>query len=126
MLILPIKKRWYDMILSEEKKEEYREIKDYYTTRFMNILRKTHYKNPDEGRRSTMMDDFIGECRVNWYCDEPFKVMFRNGYSKMSPFIIAECILTVGAGNPDWGAEQGREYYILNIKSLETAEPEDV
>ena len=28
MLILPIKKKWFDMILSGEKKEEYREIKN--------------------------------------------------------------------------------------------------
>jgi hypothetical protein len=34
MLILPIKKKWFDMILSGEKKEEYREIKPYYTSRF--------------------------------------------------------------------------------------------
>ena len=34
MLILPIKKQWYDMILSGEKKEEYREIKPYYEKRF--------------------------------------------------------------------------------------------
>ena len=27
MLILPIKKKWFDMILSGEKREEYREIK---------------------------------------------------------------------------------------------------
>ena len=30
MLTLPIKKKWFDMILSGEKKEEYREIKPYY------------------------------------------------------------------------------------------------
>lgn len=29
MLILPIKRKWFDMILSGEKKEEYREIKPY-------------------------------------------------------------------------------------------------
>lgn len=33
MLILPIKKKWFDMILSGEKKEEYREIKPYYESR---------------------------------------------------------------------------------------------
>ena len=33
MLILPIKKKWYDMILSGEKTEEYREIKPYYDNR---------------------------------------------------------------------------------------------
>lgn len=37
MLILPTKKRWFDMILSGEKLEEYRDIKPYYTTRFKNI-----------------------------------------------------------------------------------------
>ena len=36
MLVLPIKKKWYDMIVSGEKKEEYREIKPYYDSRFMN------------------------------------------------------------------------------------------
>lgn len=34
MLTLPIKKKWFDMILSGEKKEEYREIKPYWDTRF--------------------------------------------------------------------------------------------
>ena len=38
MLILPIKKKWFDMILSGEKKEEYREIKEYYETRFRNLF----------------------------------------------------------------------------------------
>lgn len=33
MLILPIKKQWFDMIRREEKKEEYRENKPYWTTR---------------------------------------------------------------------------------------------
>ena len=37
MLTLPIKKKWFDMIRSGEKKEEYREITPYYMTRFENI-----------------------------------------------------------------------------------------
>lgn len=41
-LILPIKKKWFDMISSGEKKEEYREIKPYYQTRFDKPL--THVK----------------------------------------------------------------------------------
>lgn len=36
MLTIPIKKKWYDMILSGEKKEEYREIKPYWEVRFGN------------------------------------------------------------------------------------------
>ena len=41
MLILPIKKKWFDMIVSGEKKEEYREIKPYYDSRFMNAFGRT-------------------------------------------------------------------------------------
>ena len=37
MLVLPIKKKWFDMILSGEKKEEYREIKRYYESRLPGI-----------------------------------------------------------------------------------------
>ncbi len=37
MLTLPIKKKWFDMILRGEKGEEYREIKPYYISRFKNM-----------------------------------------------------------------------------------------
>lgn len=33
MIVLPIKKKWFDMIASGEKKEEYREMKPYYDKR---------------------------------------------------------------------------------------------
>lgn len=38
MLILPIKKKWFDMILRKEKLEEYREIKPYYHKRLGNYF----------------------------------------------------------------------------------------
>lgn len=44
MLTLPIKKKWFDMIVSGEKKEEYREIKPYYDSRFMDAFCKNLYK----------------------------------------------------------------------------------
>ena len=49
MLVLPIKKKWFDMILSGEKKEEYREIKPYYDSRLnkkLNFCESTGY-GPD-------------------------------------------------------------------------------
>lgn len=89
MLILPIKKKWFDMILSGEKKEEYREIKPYYETRFSNVWK-------------------IGESILQ-------PVMFRNGYSKNSPSFIADCTLGTNYGKPEWGAEEGKIYYVLHI-----------
>jgi hypothetical protein len=37
MLTLPIKRKWFDMIASGEKKEEYRQIKPYYHSRFKRL-----------------------------------------------------------------------------------------
>ena len=47
MFILPIKKKWFDMILSGEKKEEYREIKPYYRSRLINEGFLDRYGLPD-------------------------------------------------------------------------------
>lgn len=90
-MILPIMKKWYDMILSGEKKEEYRNITQYYISRFNNI-----FSNPE---------------------DEAW-ITFRNGYSSASPSFMARCSLRKGYGNPNWGAELGKEYFILDIKEI--------
>lgn len=101
MLILPIKKKWFDMILSGEKTEEYREIKKYYETRFESVFGRCTF-GPDT------------ECPVK-------EIMFRNGYSKESPSFIAVCKLRQGKGKTEWGAEKGKEYYILEILKVITA-----
>lgn len=95
MLVLPIKKKWFDMILSGEKKEEYREIKPYYKSRFINLWKGS-------------LIDGIAEREI----------MFRNGYSKDSPSFIAKCSAKIGTGNPKWGAEQGKPYYVLEIHEI--------
>lgn len=94
MLILPIKKKWFDMIASREKTEEYREIKPYYRKRFETIG----------------LLDVYGLPVVNkvW-------VILRNGYSTKSPQIKAEVTLDIKEGRPEWGAEPGVEYYVLKI-----------
>ena len=42
VLAIPIKKKWFDMIASGEKREEYREIKSYWASRFIKPI--THIK----------------------------------------------------------------------------------
>lgn len=108
MLVLPIKKKWYDMILSGEKKEEYREIKPYYITRFRNIM-GVHPSVPDY--------EFIDGLRKE-QGGFLYKIGFRNGYSKNSPFFTAKCRLSVGMGREKWGAEKGKEYFILHTKKI--------
>ena len=97
MLVLPIKKKWFDMIASGEKTEEYREIKPYYSKRFETIG----------------LVNKLGLPVINYVW-----VIFRNGYSKKSPQIEAEVTLEIRAGKPEWGAEPGVEYYVLRILKI--------
>lgn len=89
MLTLPIKKKWFDMIASGEKKEEYRDIKPYYSARLEKYMGKKH-----------------------------FLVCLRNGYGADSPSVIALVKLSTGEGNTDWGAECNKKYYVLKILGI--------
>lgn len=95
MLTLPIKKKWFDMIKSGEKKEEYREIKKYYDKR---LERKVNF------------------CKAT---DNGYYILLRNGYSKNSPTLKVSCIVTKGYGRPEWGAEPNKKYYVLKILNVE-------
>jgi len=85
------------MILSGEKKEEYREIKPFYDSRFSNML-----GYPIELLQFEILSN-------------AFDIQFKNGYSKNCPQFICECKLSIGIGKEEWGAEKGVTYYILHI-----------
>lgn len=85
MLVLPIKKKWFDMIKSGEKKEEYREIKKYYFNRLPKYF-------------GGYYDDGIWLMNAN----SEKEIVFRNGYSKKSPSIRCLCSLRVGRGKEEW------------------------
>lgn len=97
-MILPIEKKWFDMILSGEKKEEYREIKPYYTKRFQNRGLLDNYELPTINK---------------------IPIIFRNGYSATSPAFLAICSLDVKTGKEEWGAEPNKKYYVLRIEKIE-------
>ena len=107
MLILPIKKKWYDMILSGEKTEEYREIKPYYDSRFESVFGCQWLFRGIDGVGDTTPPEK--------------EIIFRNGYSRSSRQAKATCTLTKGTGNPEWGAEPGVKYYVLHIKKIQEA-----
>lgn len=88
-LKLTLKKKWFDMISSGEKKEEYREIKPYWIKRLKFDI---------------------------WNVRPFLYVEFRNGYMKDSPRIKVELKkIMIGKGREEWGAEQNKEYYILHL-----------
>lgn len=87
-LHLTLTRRWFDMIASGEKREEYREIKPYWTRRLADL--------------GTDFD----------------RVQFRNGYRADSPKLTAQIEgIFVGYGRPEWGAPAER-VYIIRLGSL--------
>ena len=87
ILHLTLKKKWFDLILSGKKTEEYREIKPYWEKR---LKRKTYDK-----------------------------VIFRNGYAANTPqFTIKLKSITQGTGKSEWGAEEGKRYFVLSLGEI--------
>lgn len=96
-LVLPIKRKWFDMILAGEKTEEYREIKPYWTKRFQTI---------------ELLDDSGKPTNNNAL------ITFRNGYGKGAPEFMAWVTMDIRDGLRNWGAETGTIYYVLVINSI--------
>lgn len=92
ILHLNLKKKWYEMIESGIKKEEYREIKPYWIKRLCASYSESsiEYKEYDS-------------------------VKFIYGYTKRSMMFNIQEIL-VDTGNPEWGAEEGIKYFVIKLK----------
>lgn len=101
VLHLNLKKKWFDLIDSEQKKEEYREIKKYWTNRLFECHQTNLLKNKAR----------------------PYKiVVFKNGY-RLKPECAFEVLsIELGQGKAEWGAQPFSEYYVIKLgKKLQRA-----
>ena len=100
ILDLPLKKKWYEMIESGEKREEYREIKPYWSKRFVGLdapLISHRYYLPQHAN-------------VKGYTH----VRFRYGYTKRTMLFKIDSII-IGRGNPYWGAPTDKDVFIIEF-----------
>lgn len=114
MLTLPIKGKWFDMIVSGEKKEEYREIKPYYEVRLQNLFGVVLLE-----RKGSVEEILRGVLPKSIQRDEVQEIIFRHGYSKEARKIKCKCRLALGEGKEEWGAVPGTKYFILQIEEVE-------
>lgn len=90
-LHLTLKKKWFDMIASGEKKEEYREDKAYWRRRLLH--------------RGIVADGKLFH-----------EVQFRNGYRADSPKMRFNVkAIEPGEGRPEWGAVPGEWYFVIKL-----------
>lgn len=102
ILYLPLKKEWYNMIESGEKKEEYRELSNYWYKRLM-------YKPFIDDSDNTFDNDDV----------KPYDyVRFSYGYTKRTMTLEVENI-SIGYGNKEWGAPDNIVFIIKLGKRVE-------
>lgn len=118
-LVLPIKKKWFDMICEGIKTEEYREIKPYYEVRFQNLFGAILVEPTSIfGEKEYQL--LQGNAVPEEIREEPIQeIIFRNGYGKDAPELKLNCSLDIGEGKEEWGAEKGKQYFILRIHNKE-------
>lgn len=106
ILHLPLKAKWYEMIESGIKTEEYREIKPYWSKRFTGMF-KPLFSFRCNYRQSN----------VKGYTH----VKFSYGYTKRTMTFEIESI-TIGKGKPEWGALEENVFIIKLGKRLDNPE----
>ena len=90
-LHLNLKKKWFDMIASGEKKVEYRNPSEYWYKRLSKF-------NPEQTK-----------CTIT----------FSNGYAKDRRQMVVELLsFGYGTGRKDWGAVEGVGYYKLRLGEI--------
>ena len=102
-LTLSLKKQWFDMIKAGIKKEEYREIKEYYKKRFG-------------------LSDWVYECEsaMSATCIEKYDTLvFTLGYPKADDterrLEFKNPKIRIGTGRTEWGAEPGKNYFVITL-----------
>lgn len=100
-LHLNLKRKWFDMILSGVKKEEYRELKTYWFRQL--------FKDFDNSMHT--LDDYDFK--------EFDTITFSNGYTKNRPqFVIELKSIEIKQGNKEWGAEPNEKYFVLSLGEI--------
>lgn len=110
-LTLFLKKKWFDMIASGEKTEEYREIKPYWEKRLLD------YEAIKRDYKMLVFRRFLVGKGVNplAYPRGFTHVRFHRGYTKITMTFDIDSI-TFGNGKEEWGAEPGKMYFVIKLK----------
>jgi hypothetical protein len=94
ILHLNVKSKWFEMIASGEKTEEYRLIKPFWNRIFSCYIK----------------------IKGKFYHPTDIVICFSNGFQKDRKQIFLECTgLFVREGKEEWGAIPGEQHYVLKL-----------
>lgn len=96
VLNLVLKKKWFDMIASGEKKEEYRDLTDHWKKRLV-------HPGDNAGHLFKQFDT----------------VCFRHGYATGAPRITLQFLgIEKRGGKLEWGAEPEVKYFVIKLGEI--------
>jgi hypothetical protein len=118
-LTLPLKKKWFDIIKSGIKKEEYREASAYWTSRLLKYsigeicvaaTKSAHFMTHFEGFVKSHVNS--GEWVKHFD-----RLVFTLGYPKSTDkerrLEFKNPKIRIGEGRPEWGAKPGKLYFVI-------------
>ena len=123
ILHLTLNKKWFDMFLSGDKKEEYREIKSYW-------IKRLCYFNNDIESFDEMLGDIYNNLAKHKDIDEFVKyydfgfvnythIIFTNGYGKNRPnFKVPIKDITISNGVEIWGGSPLKLYFVIKTGEI--------
>jgi hypothetical protein len=114
ILHLTLKAKFYDMIASGDKLEEYREIKPFWIKRLISDEFNWDCQTSDKRNYH-----FIA-CPKGFYKEFDVVNFARGGHFHPSlPQMTVECKgISRGEGKPEWGAEPGKEYFVIKLGEI--------
>ncbi len=122
VLVLNLHRKWFDMILSGEKIEEYREIKPYWLKRLF-LCEQFIYDDWVRSAPVICADLKNGE-PLSDFAIKPYpytQVHFNNGMKPDSTRPQMRCEIhpamriSIGYGQEKWGATPGKLYFIIYL-----------
>lgn len=106
-LRLSLKKKWFEMTKAGIKTEDYRELNEYWISRF--VYAGSYL---EKGLNHTVL------INGRWYKPKPFTINTMTlGYPKSGDkertLKLEHLGIEIREGNPEWGAEPGKVYFVI-------------
>ena len=124
VLHLTLKAKFFDMIASGEKLEEYRALTDYWGARLCYRIPVpkvggyfTKWMKLREGDRECLNDTSFPNFA------EYDVIRFARGghfHSSVPQMTVQFKEIKIGTGKPEWGAEPGKEYFVIKLGEIIT------
>ncbi len=112
-LQLSLKTKWFEMTKAGIKTEDYREINDYWCKRLVSMINEENgYFNELYPLSSYIIEDY------ERFIFKKFNINTMTlGYPKSTDteriLKLEHKGITIGYGNPEWGAEPNKLYFII-------------